>query len=253
MLPHQAMYSTTAQRARGLGGPEPGTDELAQAQYRRAHALPAPRRSHYADQPMHILAGHDGQQPPGSAAMEITVPLHVACRFRTRTTDSTKRSPCSADAMSTDSRQRRLRGTHKGHQCQEGVRTWPGDFARRRAGLTILLDPSSQVPGSSRRAARGQAGAPAAAQRRGRTSLTPASGGRSSGGGEGFGCGWLTGVVCWFPVRGWRSGLASTHPAPRQRAGGCHDHVSGTGLLSQKIERGAGAGSCRVASVPGAW
>ena len=56
-----------------------------------------------------------------------------------------------------------------------------------------------------------------------------------------------------FPVRGWRSGLASTHPAPRQRAGGCHDHVSGTGLLSQMIERGAGAGSCRRASSPGAW
>jgi len=48
-----------------------------------------------------------------------------------------------------------------------------------------------------------------------------------------------------FPERGWRSGLASTHPAPRQRAGGCHDHMSGTGLLSQMIERGAGAGSCR--------
>jgi hypothetical protein len=29
------------------------------------------------------------------------------------------------------------------------------------------------------------------------------------------------------PRPGWRSGLASTHPAPRQRAGGCHDHVSG--------------------------
>ena len=54
----------------------------------------------------------------------------------------------------------------------------------------------------------------------------------------------LEGVVV-HPRRGWRSGLASTHPAPRQRAGGCHDHVSGTGLLSQMIERGAGAGSCR--------
>ena len=32
VLPYQAMYCTTAQRARGLGGPEPGTDELAQAQ-----------------------------------------------------------------------------------------------------------------------------------------------------------------------------------------------------------------------------
>jgi len=37
------------------------------------------------------------------------------------------------------------RGTHKGHQCQEGVRTWPGDYARRRAGLTVLLDPSSRL------------------------------------------------------------------------------------------------------------
>ena len=71
------------------------------------------------------------------------------------------------------------RGTHKGHHCQEGVRIWPGDYARRRAGLTVLLDPSPQLAGSSRRAARGQAGAPAAAQRRGRTSLTPAGGGRS--------------------------------------------------------------------------
>jgi hypothetical protein len=31
-------------------------------------------------------------------------------------------------------------GTYKGHYCQEGVQTWPGDFARRRAGLTVLLD-----------------------------------------------------------------------------------------------------------------
>jgi hypothetical protein len=38
-------------------------------------------------------------------------------------------------------------GTHKGHRCQEGVRTLPGDQARRRAGLTVLLDPSSQLPG----------------------------------------------------------------------------------------------------------
>ena len=55
----------------------------------------------------------------------------------------------------------------------------------------------------------------------------------------------LSGVACWFPARGWRSGLTSTHPAPRQYAGGCHDHMSGTGLLSHVIERGAGAGSCR--------
>src|SRR6266566_3683515 len=46
-------------------------------------------------------------------------------------------------------------------------------------GLTVLLDPSSQLPVLPPRG-QGQAGAPAAAQRRGRTSLTPASGGRSS-------------------------------------------------------------------------
>src|SRR5690348_18383765 len=51
--------------------------------------------------------------------------------------------------------QRTLFGTHKGHQCQEGIRTWPGDYARRRAGLTVLLDSSSQLPGSSCRAAPG--------------------------------------------------------------------------------------------------
>ena len=35
---------------------------------------------------------------------------------------------------------------------------------------------------------------------------------------------------------GWRSGLASTHPVPRQRAGGCHDHVSGTLEASDREE-----------------
>ena len=58
---------------------------------------------------------------------------------------------------------------------------------------------------------------------------------------EGAGCGLAyAGVVCVFPACGWRSGLTSTHPAPRRRSGGCHDHVSGTGLLSHVIERGAG-------------
>src|SRR5262249_53193452 len=48
----------------------------------------------------------------------------------------------------------------------------------------------------------------------------------------------LSGVAYLVPAFGMRSGLTSTHPAPRQRAGGCHDHVSGTGLLSHVIERG---------------
>ena len=58
---------------------------------------------------------------------------------------------------------------------------WPGDYARCHGlGLTVLLDPSSQLPWSMPPRGRGQAGAPGAAQRRGRTSWTPASGGRSS-------------------------------------------------------------------------
>jgi hypothetical protein len=111
--------------------------------------------------------------PSRSACIRARRRTRLPPRFRACHT------PLSASAVS---------GTHKGHQCREGVRTWPGGYARRRAGLTVLLDPSSQVPGSSRRAARGQAGAPAAAQRRGRTSLTPASGGRSSRARKG---GWL--------------------------------------------------------------
>ena len=197
----------------------PLASQRAQAQYRRAHALPAPRRSHYADQPMHILAGHDGQQPPGSAAMEITVPLHVACRFRTRTTDSTKRSPCSADAMSTDSRQRRLRGTHKGHQCQEGVDPGPVTHARRRAGLTSSS--GSFLSGARVFSPRGQESSWSARSRAAARTNELDAGERRKilKSGEGSVRGWLVGVVCVFPVRGWRSGLTSTHPAPRQRAG----------------------------------
>ncbi len=103
-------------------------------------------------------------------------------------------------------------GTHKGHRCQEGVRTWPGDYACRRAGLTALLDPSSQLSRSSRRAAGGQAGAPAAAQWRGRTSLTPASGGRSFEGGEGSVAGWLMRGRVLVPGA-WRAEWSHKHPS----------------------------------------
>jgi len=107
-----------------------------------------------------------------------------------------------------------LCGTHKGHPCQEGIRTWPGDYARRRAGLTVLLDLSSQLPGSSRRAARSQAGAPAAAQRRGRTSLTPASGGRSSKAGkDSSAVGYLGSCACSRYVAG---GVVSQAPIRRR-------------------------------------
>ena len=84
---------------------------------------------------------------------------------------------------------------------------------RRRAGLTVLLDPFSQLPvlpavrpGSSW-SARSRAAARTneldAGKRRkiiegrGRVRLRLA----------------YEGVACLFPVRGWRSGLASTHPA----------------------------------------
>ena len=110
---------------------------------------------------------------------------------------------------------------------------------RPGAGLTVLLGLPRRCPVLPPRG-QGQAGAPAAAQRRGRTSLTPASGGRSSRARKGAGCGWIVRGRVLVPGAGGRSGLTSTHPAPRRRAGGCHDHVSGTGLLSHVIERGAG-------------
>jgi len=45
----------------------------------------------------------------------------------------------------------------------------------------------------------------------------------------------------------WRAEWSHKHPFGAALVrGGCHDHVSGTGLLSQMIERGAGAGSCRM-------
>ena len=92
---------------------------------------------------------------------------------------------------------RTSRGTHKGHQCQEGVRTWPGDYARRRAGLNVLLDPSSQLPGRSSRARKG----------------------------------WLR-LDCQGSCAGSRcvaGGVVSQAPIRRRASvrGGCHDHVSG--------------------------
>jgi hypothetical protein len=77
--------------------------------------------------------------------------------------------------------------------CQEGVRAWPGDYASRRAGVTVLLVPS-QLPFPSRRRAA---------------------------------CGFVIQGRVLVPVRGWGSGLASTHSVPHQRAGGRHDRVPG--------------------------
>ena len=78
-------------------------------------------------------------------------------------------------------------------------------------GLTVLLDPCSQLPVLPPRG-QGQAGAPAAAQRRGRTSLTPASGGRSSRGEEGLVCGWLIRGRVGVPGA-WRAEWSRKHPS----------------------------------------
>ncbi len=68
-------------------------------------------------------------------------------------------------------------GTHKGQWCQEGMGYRPGGFAWCcRAGPDCSSGSSSQLPWFTSPCWRGQAGAPAAAQRRGRTSLRPASG-----------------------------------------------------------------------------
>ena len=43
----------------------------------------------------------------------------------------------------------------------------------------------------------------------------------------------------------WLAEWSHKHPSGTAPVRGCHDHMSGTGLLSHVIERGAGAGSCR--------
>jgi len=103
---------------------------------------------------------------------------------------------------------------------------------RPGAGLTILRGLPRRCPGSA--AAAEESSWSARSRAAARTNELDAGKRRKII--EGEEGGWLrsgsSGVACWFPARGWRSGLTSTHPAPRQYAGGCHDHVSGTGLLS---------------------
>ena len=134
----------------------------------------------------------------------------------------------------------------------------PGPVTTRAAGLGCLffwILPRScpgllaARPGSGW-SARSRA---AAAQRRGRTSLTPASGGRSPGAGKGVGCG-LAYAGSRAGSGAWRAEWSRKHPSGAAPACGAAAMTMcpGTGLLSQMIERGAGAGSCRRASVPGA-
>jgi hypothetical protein len=145
-------------------------------------------------------------------------------------------------------------GTHKGHQCQEGVRTWPGDYACRRAGLTVLLDPSSQLPGSSCRAA-GGSGWSARSRAAARTNELDAGKRRKIiGGGEGFVCGLAYagsragsrcvagGVVSQAPIRrraSVRAAAMTMCPGP-----GCSVRRPGAALAPAHA---AGA------SAPGAW
>src|SRR6266571_3170434 len=99
---------------------------------------------------------------------------------------------------------------------------------------------------------RSPAGAPAAAQRRGRTSLTPTNGGRSWTARKGPFVLAYEGVVL---VPGVAGGVVSQAPI-RRSAGVLADAMTmcpGTGLLSHVIERGLVAGSCRVAGAPGVW
>jgi len=76
---------------------------------------------------------------------------------------------------------------------------------------------SSQLPGSSRRAARGSSWS-ARSRAAARTNELDAGKRRKIiGGEEGFGCGWLVRYRVRVPGAGWRSGLTSTHPAPPVR------------------------------------
>ena len=96
----------------------------------------------------------------------------------------------------------------------------------RRAGLTVLLDLPRSCPGLA--VVRAESSWSARSRAAARTNELDAGKRRKIvESEEGSFRGWLVGVACWFPELGWRSGLTSTHPAPRQRAGGCHDHVSG--------------------------
>ena len=104
-------------------------------------------------------------------------------------------------------------GTHKGHRCQEGIRIWPGGYARRRAGLTILLDPSSQLPVLPPRG-RGSSWSARSRAAAWTNELDAGERRKIIEGGEGgwlrLGCQWSRAV----PVQAGRSGLTSTHPAP---------------------------------------
>jgi len=139
-----------------------------------------------------------------------------------------------------------MRATGVKRACGVGPATLFGVIGLA-SGLLLLVVPRSG-PMTLLPCGRGPVGAPAAREGssgRGRTSWTPTNGGASSGARNDlrWGVVWEGVVGVPGPV-GCRSGLTSTHSASRHIARR-HDRVSGTGLLSQILERGRLAGSCR--------
>src|ERR1700746_2486976 len=113
----------------------------------------------------------------------------------------------------------------------------------RRAGLTVLLDLPRSCPGSA--AARPGSSWSARSRAAARTNELDAGKRREIlEGEEGFLCGWLIWGRVLVPGA-WRAEWSRKPPSGVALVRGCHDHVSGTGLLSQMIERGLAAVSCR--------
>jgi hypothetical protein len=141
-------------------------------------------------------------------------------------------------------------GTHGVIGTQEDAGTWPGEVTAGLGATVLTSVLTSRLLWSRRRAGWGEVKltGPAAAWRRARTSLMPTAGGRSSAAAKGALLAGMAVRVALGPRPGerWRSGLTSTHSAARRCAGGRHDHVSGTGLLSRQTKRGV-AGSCCTA------
>ena len=124
-------------------------------------------------------------------------------------------------------------------------------FERGKLGSFFVAGPVTPSCG------RGPVGAPAAREGssgRGRTSWTPTNGGAPSGARTTFAVGGLCGEGC----RRFRtcrlSEWSHKHPfGAASRWHGANDRVSGTGLLSQMLERGRRPAHAAGASAPGAW
>jgi hypothetical protein len=154
---------------------------------------------------------------------------------------------CQNDALCSRSR------THEGPPCQEAALGWPGDLVRyRRAGRGLCLWLFLVAAGLRRCAGGVQLERPQ--PRSGEDERAGCRQAAADHRERGRACwvGLMGEDPGWFPgVRGCRSGLTYTHPAPAWAAGAM-TVPSGDGLLSQVIERG-NAGSCANASLPGAW